>query len=45
MDYSQIAIQTDTAQETNANVYILIQQEATKLTQPFPVTPIIILKQ
>lgn len=45
MDDSQIAIQTDTAQETNANVYVLIQQEATKLTQPFPVTPIIILKQ
>ena len=29
MDHSQIAIQTDTAQETNANVDILIEQEAT----------------
>lgn len=45
MDHSQVAIQTDTAQETNANVDILIEQEATQLTQPFSVTPVIILKQ
>lgn len=45
MDHSQVAIQTDTAQETNADVDVLIEKEATKLTQPFPVTPIIILKQ
>lgn len=45
MDHSQVAIQTDTAQETNANIDVLIEQETTQLTQPFPVTPVIILKQ
>ncbi len=45
MDHSQVAIQADTAQETNANVDVLIEQEATQLTQPLPVLPVIILKQ
>ena len=45
MDHSQVAIQTDTTQETNANVDVLIEQEPTQLTQPFSVTPVIILKQ
>lgn len=45
MDHSQITIQTDTTQEANADVDVLIEQEATQLTQPFPVTPVIILKQ
>lgn len=45
MDHSQVAIKTDTAQEANANVDVLIEQEATKLAQPLPVTPVIILKQ
>lgn len=45
MDHSKVAIQTDAAQKTNANVDVLIEQEATQLTQPFPVKPIIILKQ
>ncbi len=45
MDHSQVAIKTDTAQEANANIDVLIEQEATKLAQPLPVTPVIILKQ
>lgn len=44
MDHSQVAIQTDTAQETNGDVDVLIEQEATYLTQPFIMTPIITLK-
>ena len=44
MDHCQVAINTDTAQETNADVDILIEQEATELTQPFLVTPVITLK-
>lgn len=43
MDHSQIAIQTDTAQEANADVDVLVEQEATQLTQPLPVTPVVIL--
>lgn len=43
MDHSQIAIQTNTAQETDADVDVLVEQEATQLTQPFPVTPVVIL--
>lgn len=45
MDHSQVTIQADTAQEANTNVDVLIKQEATELTQPFPVTPVIILRQ
>ena len=45
MDHSQVTIQTDTAQETNADVDVLVEKEATHLTQPFPMTPIIILKE
>lgn len=44
MDHSQVAIQTDTAQETNGDVDVLIEQEARYLTQPFIVMPVIILK-
>lgn len=44
MDHSQVAIQADTAQETDADVDVLIEQEAAELTQPLPVTPVIILK-
>lgn len=45
MDHSQIAIQTDAAQEADADVDVLVEQETTHLTQPFSVTPIIVLKQ
>lgn len=45
MDHSQVSIQTDAAQEADADVDVLIEQEATELTQPLPVTPIIVLKQ
>lgn len=45
MDHSQVTIQADTAQEANTNVDVLIKQEATELTQPLPVTPVIILRQ
>jgi len=44
VDHSQVAIQADTAQETDADVDVLIEQEAAELTQPLPVTPVIILK-
>lgn len=45
MHHSQVAIQTDTAEEANADVDVLIEQETTQLTQPFPVLPIITLTQ
>lgn len=45
MDHGQIAIQTDAAQEADADVDVLVEQETTHLTQPFSVTPIIVLKQ
>ena len=45
MDHSEVAIQADAAQKANADVDVLIEQETTKLTQPLPVLPIIILKQ
>lgn len=45
MDNSEVAIQTDTAQETNTNVHVLVEQEATELTQPLSVTPVIVLKR
>ena len=44
MDHSQVAIQTDTAQETDANVDVLVEQEATELAQPLAVAPVITLK-
>lgn len=45
MDEGQVAIQTDTAQEPDADVDIFIEEEATQLTQPLPVTPVVILQQ
>lgn len=44
MDHSQVAIQTDAAQKTDANVDILVEQKATELTQPLPMTPVITLE-
>lgn len=45
MDHSQVAIQADTAQKTDANVDVLVEQKATELTQPLPMAPVIALKQ
>lgn len=45
MDHSQVAIQTDTAQEADADVDVLVEQEAAQLTQPLPVTPVVILER
>lgn len=45
MDHSQVAIQADTAQEADADVDVLVEQEATQLTQPLPVTPVVILER
>lgn len=45
MDHSQVAIQTDAAQKADADVNVLVEQETTQLTQPFPVTPVVVLKQ
>lgn len=45
MDHSQVAIQTDAAQKTDANVDILVEQKATELTQPLPMAPVVTLKQ
>lgn len=45
MDHSQVAIQTDTAEKTYANIDILVEQKATELTQPLSMAPVIILKQ
>lgn len=44
MDHSQVAIQTDTAEKTYANIDILVEQEAAELTQPLSMAPVIILK-
>lgn len=43
MDHGQVAVQTDAAQEADADVDVLIEQEATQLAQPFAVPPVVIL--
>lgn len=45
MDHSQVAIQTDTAQEADADVDVLVEQEAAQLTQPLPVAPVVTLER
>lgn len=45
MDHRQVAIQTDTAEKTDANIDILVEQKATELTQPLSMAPVITLKQ
>lgn len=45
MDHSQVAIQADTAQEADADVDILVEQEAAQLAQPLPVLPVVILER
>lgn len=45
MDHSQVAIQTDTAEKTYANIDVLVEQKATELTQPLSMAPVIILEQ
>lgn len=44
MDHGQVAVQTDAAQEADADVDVLIEQKATQLAQPFPVLPVVILQ-
>lgn len=45
MDHSQVAVQTDAAQEADADVDVLVEQEAAQLTQPLPVLPVVILER
>lgn len=45
MHHSQVAIQADAAQETNADVDVLVEQEAAELTQPLSVAPVVTLNQ